>query len=388
MRIAMFTWESLHSICVGGVGVHVTELAAALERKGHEVHVFTRSSDCSSTWNKFDGVYYHYCPFNLHHNFVDEINNMCRSFVDHFFEVENVSGPFDIVHAHDWLVSNAAVWAKEGRQKKMVLTMHSTEYGRCGNHFFNSSSERIRNHECHGAYVADKVITVSNTLRDEVSWIYQVPHSKMTTIYNGIHASHFDGFVDPNEVRKQIGVGPMDPMMLFAGRLTVQKGPDILIRAIPMVLHHYPNAKFVFAGDGEQRGLCESLARELGVSHAIRFLGFQKGDYLKSLFKACDGVVVPSRNEPFGIVVLEAWSAGKPVVATQKGGPREFVTHGVTGYQIFDHPESVAWGVGTLFQNFDQARWMGSNGRHAAETAFGWDRIAEQTEQVYSAALN
>lgn len=388
MRIAMFTWESLHSISVGGVGVHVTELAAAMARKGHEVHVFTRSSGCSSTWKNIDGVYYHYCPFHLHHNFVDEVNNMCRSFVHHFFEVEDYTGPFDVVHAHDWLTSNAAVWAKEGRQKKMVLSIHSTEYGRCGNNFYNSSSERIRNHECHGTYVADRVITVSNTLRDEVAWIYQVPHRKMTTIYNGIHTSQFDGFIDPNEVRKGIGVGPLDPMVLFAGRLAVQKGPDILVNAIPMVLHHYPNAKFVFAGDGEQRGLCEHLAWEKGVSHATRFLGYQKGEYLKSLFKACDAVAVPSRNEPFGIVVLEAWSAGKPVVATHKGGPSEFVWHDVNGYKIYDHPESVAWGIGTLFQDFEKARWMGSNGRKAAETAFRWDTIADQTENVYRAALN
>src|SRR5206468_1329470 len=103
MRIAMLSWESLHSICVGGVGVHVTELGAALERKGHEVHVFTRMGPWQPHYERIDGVHYHRCPFDLQPNFVDEVNNMCRSFVHHLFQSENYIGAFDVVHAHDWL---------------------------------------------------------------------------------------------------------------------------------------------------------------------------------------------------------------------------------------------------------------------------------------------
>jgi glycosyltransferase involved in cell wall biosynthesis len=175
----------------------------------------------------------------------------------------------------------------------------------------------------------------------------------------------------------------MDPVALFVGRMCVQKGPDILIAALPMVLHYYPRAKFVLVGDGEQRWSCEDLARRLGVAHATRFLGYRNGRLLIDLFKSSDVVAVPSRNEPFGIVVLEAWSAGKPVVATQRGGPSEFVWHGVNGLKIYDHPESVAWGLGNIFRDFEAARWMGRNGRLAAETAFTWDNIAEQTVGVY-----
>jgi glycosyltransferase involved in cell wall biosynthesis len=387
MRIAMFSWESLHSTCVGGVGVHVSELSAALERKGNEVHVFTRSTDGWSGWKRIDGVYYHYCPFDLNPVFVDEINNMCQSMVQRFFAVENYSGRFDVIHAHDWLTSNAAVWIKEGRQKKMILTMHSTEYGRCGNKFYNSTSERIRDHERHGTFCADKVITVSNVLRNEISWMYEVPDWKLTTIYNGVNPASFDGWINPGDVREQVHVGVMDPMILYVGRMSVQKGPDILINSIPMILHHYPHAKFVFAGDGDQKNYCEHLAWEKGVAHAVRFLGHQNGSFLKNLYKACDLVVVPSRNEPFGIVVLEAWSAGKPVVATHNGGPSEFVWHGVNGYKIYDHPESVAWGIGTTLQDFDKARWMGQNGRNTAENSFDWNTIAEQTQNVYLSVI-
>src|ERR1700759_4451886 len=127
MRIALFSWESLHSIAVGGVAVHVTELAAPLERRKHDVHVFTRQGPGQPAYECIHGVHYYRCPFALNPNFVDEINNMCRAFVQTFFEVEDRVGHFDVVHAHDWLASNAVVWIKEGRGRRSVLTMHSTE---------------------------------------------------------------------------------------------------------------------------------------------------------------------------------------------------------------------------------------------------------------------
>ena len=122
---------------------------------------------------------------------------------------------------------------------------------------------------------------------------------------------------------------------------------------------------------------------QLGISHAVRFLGFQRNGTLTDLYKACDVVCVPSRNEPFGIVLLEAWSCCKPVVSTVNGGPAEFVWHEVNGLKVYANPDSIAWGLGTLFTNFEWARWMGRNGRVAVETAFSWDTIADQVLGVY-----
>ena len=90
MRIALFSWESLYSITVGGVAFHVTELACALERKGHEVHVFTRMGRHDhALYERIHGVHYHRCPFDSNPDFIEEINNMCRSFVFSFFQTEN-----------------------------------------------------------------------------------------------------------------------------------------------------------------------------------------------------------------------------------------------------------------------------------------------------------
>ncbi len=384
MRIAMLSWESLHSIAVGGVGVHVTELAAALEKKGHEVHVFTRMAWGQPDYERIDGVHYHRCPFALNPSFVDEVNDMCRSMTDAVLHTEDLIGAFDVIHAHDWLTANALIWIKQGRGRKAVITVHSTEYGRCGNHFPDGRSARIFYQEGAGAYWADRVIAVSKSLKEEICWIYGVPDWKVSVVYNGVNVHNYDGWIDPAEVKRPYAIGPMDPMVLFSGRMVYQKAPDLLVEAIPSLLRFYSRAKFVFAGDGEMRWMVEGRANQLGVAHATRFIGFQANGTLTRLYKACDVVCVPSRNEPFGIVLLEAWSAGKPVVSTQNGGPNEYVSHEVNGLKVYANPDSVAWGIGTLFHDFEWARWMGRNGRVAAETRFSWDAVAEKVAEIYA----
>jgi len=383
MRIAMLSWESLHSIAVGGVAAHVTELAAALERQGHQIHVFTRLARGQADYERIHGVHYHRCPMNLARDFVDEVNGMCSSFAHHFAGVEDAVGEFDLVHAHDWLAVNAMIWIKQGRGRRGVLTMHSTDYGRSGNVFHGGQSERIRHQERAGTYWADRVIAVSHATRDELAWMYEVPQDKIDVVYNGVSMHRFAGELDQGSIKQRYGIGPTDPTVLFCGRLVQQKGPDLMLDAVPHVLHYYPHAKFVFAGDGHMRHHLEHRARDLRIGHAVRFLGHRDGGELIELFKMSDALCVPSRNEPFGIVVLEAWSAGKPVVATMNGGPNEYVRHGVDGLKIYPHSDSVAWGMGTLFQDWDLAREMGDKGRQSVAESFTWDVIAQQTIDVY-----
>jgi glycosyltransferase involved in cell wall biosynthesis len=242
---------------------------------------------------------------------------------------------------------------------------------------------RVRYQERAGTYWADRVIAVSLSLKREVEWMYQVPGWKVFVVYNGVNVHNYDGWIEPAEVKRRYSIGPTDPTVLFSGRMVHQKGPDLLVEAVPFILKYYPRAKFVFAGDGELRNSVECRAQQLGVAHATRFIGFQSSVILVDLYKACDVICVPSRNEPFGIVILEAWSAGKPVVSTKNGGPEEFVWHQVNGLKVYTNPDSIAWGLGTLFTDFEWARWMGRNGRIAAETAFVLDTIAEQTVSAY-----
>ena len=181
--------------------------------------------------------------------------------------------------------------------------------------------------------------------------------------------------VDAGEVKRRYAIGPLDPTVLFVGRMVVQKGPDILVRAMPSrpallsqrqvrLCRRRPHA----------RTKCAAWPISSASPTPCACSGDRRGRELHDLFKACDIVAVPSRNEPFGIVILEGWSAHKPVVSTKRGGPAEFVWHGVNGLQVDDTPDSVAWGLGTLLADHDRCRWMGRNGRAAVDAAFSWDQ--------------
>lgn len=387
MRIGMFSWESLHSIAVGGVAAHVSELAEALARRGHSIHIFTRRAANQERHATVEGVEYHRCDFDLHSDFVVEINNMCNSLAWHMGETAARVGKFDAAHGHDWLATKALIQARNDHQLPCVFTIHSTEYGRCGNQNHPGRSRTIRDMEWEGTYCADQVIAVSGVLRDETITQYGLPAGKVHAIHNGVRAERFGGTVDAAGLRGQLGVGPTDPIVLFCGRLAWQKAPDLFVEAIPSALGAHPAAKFVIVGDGEMRGDLEARVRQLGIGYAVRFLGCKRGAELADLYKLSDVVCVPSRNEPFGIVILEAWAAGKPVVVTQNGGPAEFVRHQVDGIKIFDRVDSISWGLHEALGDMDRLRTMGRIGLQRAQTEFSWDRIAEKTEGVYQAAV-
>lgn len=388
MNIAICSWESMHSIAVGGLAAHVSELASALAARGHELHIFTRMGEGQGRYDFLDGVHYHRCPFDPGTDFNAYVDRMCDSFVWHLRETEAfLRRPFDVVHGHDWMTVPALVRLKNECGRNVVFTVHSTEYGRCGNHFSDDPmSRRIRHLEWEGAYVAGQVICVSQALSREMQWLYGVPATKICTIYNGVNVNKYKGRVDIRRVRRTCAIGADDPFVLFAGRMAWQKGPDILLEAIPALLSDFPRARFVFAGDGDMRGGLESRAEFLCNGNA-RFLGHQRGQRLVDLFKSADVVCVPSRNEPFGIVILEAWSAGKPVVATRTGGPAEFVRDNQTGVTVDPSVPGVQGGLSQMLSDRDSAKRMGVNGRREAQARFTWDHAALALEAVYLSTI-
>lgn len=388
MRVAIFSWESLHSINMGGLGVHVTELAAGLERRAHEIHVFTRRKPEQNHYDRIDGVHYHRIDHGISDNFVQCMDWMCQAMAHRFYEVTSLIGKFELVHAHDWLTGNVLKYLNDGFGTPGILTMHSTEYGRDGNIFHDGFARWIRDTEAAACNHAKMIISVSGFLADELQRIYNVPHWKIHVVPNGVSYHAFDGYLEPGPVKARYGIAPLDPTIFAIGRVSAQKGMDLLVEAVPMVLGYYPSAKFVIAGEGPEKDLVVNRANELGVGHAIRFLGNMSRGECSELMRSVDILAVPSRNEPFGIVALEAWSAGKPVVATTAGGPREFVWHDVNGFLVDANPGGLAHGIGSLLADHDHCRALGRNGRVAVEDKFNWNTVAGYTEGVYNAALN
>jgi glycosyltransferase involved in cell wall biosynthesis len=312
---------------------------------------------------------------------------MCKAMAHRFHDVTSMIGKFELVHAHDWLTANAMKYVMDGFGTRGVLTMHSTEYGRDGNVFYDGFARWIRDAEAAGCHNANVVIAVSHFLADELRRMYEVPDWKIHVVPNGVSYHAFDGFINPAEVKGRYGIGPLAPTIFSAGRMTAQKGMDMLVEAVPLVLASYPDAKFIISGSGPEKDTVVRRAYEVGAAGAIIFLDtLPRWQYI-DIIRSVDIVVVPSRNEPFGIVVLEAWAAGKPVVATLAGGPREFIWHDVNGFLVNTDPAGLAHGIGSLLADHEHCRALGANGRKAVEDKYNWDTVAGYTEGVYQVAL-
>ncbi len=363
----------MYSERVGGLARASTYLAETLAND-HEVHFFTRGDGDKEV----NGVYYHYCrPHGQ--NIVDYCKDMSMKMVERFYEFDNPK--FDVLHFHDWHVVEAMHVLRE---RNTVFTYHSTEYGRNGNSFGGWWEFReISAKEWYGGYMAKKVEAVSTALKNEIMWLYNVPEWKIAVVPNGIHPREFHMEVDPGEVKRDYGIPPLAPVIFYVGRLTYQKGPDLLVDAIPLVLRHRWDAKFLFVGDGDMRGWLEERARGLPA----RFLGYLSDSEFVRLLNASDMVVIPSRNEPFGLVLLEAWSAEKCVVATDVGGLAENMENFVDGIKVYVNPESIAWGINYVIDDPVGMRAMGKRGRGKVDIQFRWEVIAKKMLELYGGVV-
>jgi glycosyltransferase involved in cell wall biosynthesis len=383
MRIGMFSWESLYSIKVGGVAPHVSELAEALARRGHEVHVITRRGDFDS-YDKINGVHYQRVDSDSSGEILYQMDRMCEAMYDRFNAIQRLFGSFDIVHGHDWHPVLALARIKKEFDLPFILTMHSTEWGRNGNNFGFGASKEISHREWLGCFEASRVVVTTRRMVDELRWIFALPEEKIRIIPNGIIRGKIHRGLDAGRVKERYGVHPLTPVVLFCGRMSFQKGPDLLVEAVPMILRYRPDVRFIFMGEGAMRADCERRARELGVSDACRFLGYTTTAEKEELINACDLMCVPSRNEPFGVVVLEAWDACKPVVATDA---ISIVKNFEDGLLAYVQPESIAWCINRLLRDPEEMKRLAAAGCSRVEAEFNWDQIARRTEDVYGEVL-
>jgi len=373
-KVAYFCWESLHSIREGGLSPAATHLAEVLGRT-HEVHFFTRGDGSDRT---IDGVYYHFCRPEgegiLHY-----CHDMSMKLLEKFRAADNP--PFDIIHFHDWHCIDAL---EELKERTTVMSYHSTEYGRSGNNFGDSPEFlAIAAKEWRAGHMARHVTTVSNHTKTEIMWLYGIPERNITVIPNGIYPDHFFLPLDAGSVKKRYGIHPLAPLVLFIGRLVYQKGADLLVDAIPEVLKRRWDVQFIIAGKGDMRQELEERCRTLPV----RFTGYISDEEYRELLNACDLVVIPSRNEPFGLVLTEAWSAERCVVATDVGGLSENIDDFIDGIKVPVRADSLAWGINYIIEDPVRIRAMGLAGKRKVLSLFNWAEIGRMMDRVYTCLI-
>jgi len=187
-------------------------------------------------------------------------------------------------------------------------------------------------------------------------------------------------------VRSELGLPADAPVLLTPARLEPEKGHATLLAALSLLASDHPNACLLLAGSGSLDATLAAQAQRLGLSAHVRFLGHRPD--IPRLLAAVTLCVLPSYEEPFGLVLLEAMAVGKAVVACGAGGPVEIVEPGATGLLVPPHnPEALADAISALLFNPDLAHRMGSAGQRRVVDRFSARRMAEDVLRVYYEVL-
>lgn len=224
---------------------------------------------------------------------------------------------FDVVHAHDWMTYPAGLAVAGVTGKPLVVHVHSTEFDRSG----ENVDQRIYDIERTGMHGAEQVICVSHLTRSVVLQRYGVPADKVAVVYNAVDLT--------NGVAEQAfkPIARNEKIVLFLGRITMQKGPEYFLAAAKKVLEKFPDVRFVMAGSGDMIRSAIEMAASLGIGGKVAFTGFLRGQDVDRVFQMADLYVMPSVSEPFGIAPLEALSHNVPVIISRQSGVSEVLEH-------------------------------------------------------------
>jgi glycosyltransferase involved in cell wall biosynthesis len=221
---------------------------------------------------------------------------------------------FDVIHAHDWTTFPAALALGRASGKPVVVHVHITEFDKSGGPFADPDVYAIEREGMHGAA---RVVAVSHFTAKRCREQYGVPEHKLEVVHNAVSG----------EVGENAPVGSRGPLVLYLGRMTLQKGPDYFLDAAARVLAERPDATFVMAGSGDMLPRLIERAAALGIGRQVLFTGFLSHDEALELHQRASVFVMPSVSEPFGIVPLEALQRGVPVIVSRQSGVSEVLAH-------------------------------------------------------------
>jgi glycosyltransferase involved in cell wall biosynthesis len=274
-----------------------------------------------------------------------------------------VKGTYDVIHCHDWLTIQASIALKDLLGVPLVLTVHSTEYDRSG---WIHPNQWFIDIEREGMEKADKIIAVSQFTKKTIIEKYGINPDKITVIYNAVYP---------------ISKGEKQKLVLFLGRLTIQKGADVFLRAAKKVTEFEPDVRFVVAGTGDLLQDLITQAVKLGISNRVIFTDRLTDEEMKHMYGIASVYVMPSVSEPFGITALEAISAGTPTIVSKTSGVSE-TFHNCLKVDFWDSDE-IANKIISLLRYKSLSKALTENGRKEIGL-FTWDNVAEKTLDIYN----
>ena len=279
---------------------------------------------------------------------------------------------FDVIHAHDWLTYPAGMALAGVTGKPLIAHVHATEFDRAGEHV----NQGVYDIERMGMHAADRVIAVSLLTKKVCITRYGVPEQKVEVVYNGVEQ-------DDVQPREGARIESDDKIVLFLGRITMQKGPEYFIRAAKRVLEKVENVKFVVAGSGDMALRMIDEAAHLGIGHKVLFTGFLRGRDVERVYKMADCYVMPSVSEPFGIAPLEAMLHDVPVIISKQSGVAEVLTHALK-VDFWDTDE-MANKIVAVLRHAPLSKTLRAHAPFELRR-LTWDGAAEKCVKVYERA--
>ncbi len=390
MRVLMLSWEYPPYV-VGGLGSHVADLLPALDRQDCHVELVTPRWRGGARHGSLTGgsqVHRVDPPVPDLTDFLAAVracNMSLQSVAEVLFET---AGPFDVIHAHDWLVCFAAVALKHLYKVPLVATIHATERGRTGGSLHSDLNLAVNGNEWWLSYEAWRVVTTTQYMAAQCHDYFGAPRDKVDIVPNGVYTERFDvlparGSEELRTFRRRFAAD--DEQIVFnVGRLVGEKGAQRLVDAAPAIVAGSPKARIVIAGRGPLLDELQRRVGDMGLGDRVHFAGFVPDEDRDLLYRVADCAVFPSLYEPFGIVALEAMAAQTPVVVSKTGGLAEVVDHNETGIHVWpDDPNSLAWGVCHTLNHMDWSLARADNAYEKVRTMYNWDRIAGLTAAVY-----
>jgi glycosyltransferase involved in cell wall biosynthesis len=285
----------------------------------------------------------------------------------------------DVIHSnHVWVASYVA--HKSGLP--YVVSCHGTDL------MGFKKGPRYREMALTAALKAHGIIAVSRYVQADVTQTYQLPDEKVHLMWNGFDAEYFKVYPEAtkNAVLAEFGLSGADkPLISFVGKFTDFKGIDVLLKAAAIYERALPGVQTVLAGHGELWDEMHALQKRLNLQ-GIHFLGHQPQAKVARIYNAADVSVVPSRNEAFGLVALEALACGTPVVATDAGGLPDFINERVGTLVPVDEPDSLAQAIIAEIEN-GAKRIKGAYASQYALDHFTWAQQVTKIVKLYEGAL-
>jgi D-inositol-3-phosphate glycosyltransferase len=387
----------------GGMNVYVVELARRLAAQGSEVDIFTRAtrSDLPAEVPLTEGVTVRHVvagPFEglAKEDLPGQLCAVTRGVLR--VEARNEPGYYDLVHSHYWLSGQVGSLAAERWQVPLVHSMHTMAKvknaalaeGDCP-----EPSARVIGEE-QVVDLADRLVANTPAEAAQLVDLYGADPGKVASVFPGVDLELFTP-ATRSLARYRLGLPTDAVVLLFVGRIQPLKAPDVLLRAAALMLERDPRLRerlvVAVVGGPSGSGLAhpthlDDLACHLGIRDLVRFMPPVAHSGLADWYRAATVAVVPSYNESFGLVAVEAQACGTPVVAAAVGGLRTAVADGESGLLVPNHdPRSWAAALGALVTDTERLGRLGEGAlRHAAR--FGWPATAEAMLEVYSGAMH